>query len=85
MIVLIGNVTHVWKSSMEIRVDTYCEKSDGTRHPINRAYFVMVSMNEDGSPTQVPPLILETENEKMEWTNASKRRKLRLIRRKEGF
>lgn len=85
MIVLIGNVTHVWKSSMEIRVDTYCEKADGTRHPINRAYFVMVSMNEDGSPTQVPPLILETENEKMEWTNAAKRRKLRLIRRKEGF
>lgn len=85
MIVLIGNVTHVWKSSMEIRVDTYCEKSDGTRHPINRAYFVMVSMNEDGVPTQVPPLILETENEKMEWTNAAKRRKLRLLRRKEGF
>lgn len=85
MIVLIGNVTHVWKSSMEIRVDTYCEKSDGTRHPINRAYFVMVSMNEDGTPAPVPPLILETENQKMEWENASKRRKLRLIRRKEGF
>lgn len=46
---------------MEVRVDTYREEQDGTRHPINRAYFVMVAMGDDGKPTPVPGLILENE------------------------
>lgn len=85
IIVLIGKVTHVGNTSMEVRVDTYREDEDGTRHPINRAYFVMVSMGDDGKPAKVPPLILENEGERMEWENAEKRRDLRLKRRKEGF
>ena len=78
IIVLIGKVTHVGHTSMEVRVDTYREEQDGTRHPINRAYFVMVAMGDDGKPTPVPGLILE-------WDNAVKRRELRLVRKKEGF
>lgn len=85
IIVLIGKVTYVGRTSMEVRVDTYREDADGTRHPINRAYFVMVAMGEDGKPTAVPPLILENDGERMEWNNAQKRRELRLMRRKEGF
>ena len=41
-IVLIGRLTHVGRSSMEVRIDTYCEALDGTRTMINRAYFIMV-------------------------------------------
>ena len=85
IIVLIGKVTHVGRTSMEVRVDTYIEDADGTRRPINRAYFVMVAMGEDGRPTAVPPLILENDGERMEWENAEKRRELRLMRKKEGF
>lgn len=85
IIVLIGKVTHVGRTSMEVRVDTYKEDTDGTRHPINRAYFVMVAMGEDGKPTPVPPLILENEGEQMEWDNAERRRNLRLQRHHEGF
>lgn len=85
IIVLIGKVTHVGKTSMEVRVDTYIEDSNGIRSPINRAYFVMVAMGEDGKPTQVPPLILENDGERMEWENAEKRRELRLLRKKEGY
>ena len=72
IIVLIGRVTHVGTTSMEVRVDTYREDTDGTRHPINRAYFVMVAMGDDGKPTPVPPLLLENEGERMEWENAEK-------------
>ena len=85
IIVLIGKVTHVGRTSMEVRVDTYKEDTDGTRHPINRAYFVMVAMGKDGKPTPVPPLILENEGEQMEWDNAERRRNLRLQRHHEGF
>ena len=42
VIVIIGYVTHVGRSSMEIRIDTYVERPDGSRHPVNRAFFVMV-------------------------------------------
>ena len=37
VLVLTGRVTYVGKTSMEVRVDTYKENPDGTRHPINRA------------------------------------------------
>lgn len=85
MIVLVGRVTYVGHTSMEVRVDTYKENPDGYRHPINRAYFVMVAMGDDGNPTEVPPLIIEDPAEQMEWENAKKRRELRQMRRKEGF
>ena len=87
LIVLIGRITYVGNTSMEVRVDTYKEEPDGSRHPINRAYFVMVSMGEDGHPTEVPPLILDPDDpaEQMEWESAKKRRELRLLRRREGF
>ena len=85
MIVLVGKVTYVGTTSMEVRVDTYIEDSTGARSPINRAYFVMVAMDENDNPTRVPPLILENEGEHMEWENAKKRRELRLLRKKEGY
>lgn len=85
IIVLIGKITHVGRTSMEVRVDTYKEDESGNRYPINRAYFVMVAMGEDGKPTEVPPLELVNDGERMEWENAIKRRELRLMRRKEGF
>lgn len=85
IIVLIGKITHVGRTSMEVRVDTYKEDEAGNRYPINRAYFVMVAMGDDGKPTEVPPLELVNDSERMEWENAIKRRELRLMRKKEGF
>ena len=84
-VVLVGRVTYVGRTSMEVRVDTYREDGDWMRYAINRAYFVMVSMGEDGRPTPVPELIVESEGEKIEWENGKKRRELRMIRRKEGY
>ena len=58
---------------------------DGMRHPINRAYFTMVSMDENDRPKPAPKLILETEAEKAEWEAAKKRREMRMKRKEEGF
>ena len=44
VIVIIGYVTHVGRSSMEIRIDTYVERPDGSRHPVNRAFFVWLHL-----------------------------------------
>ncbi len=85
IVVLIGKITFVGRTSMEVRVDTYREDMKGMRHPINRAYFVMVAIGDDDRPIPAPPLILETETERIEFENAKKRRELHLLRRKEGF
>ncbi|WP_109709804.1 acyl-CoA thioesterase [Faecalicatena contorta] len=85
VIVIIGKVTYVGNTSMEVRVDTYVESMDGMRRPINRAYFTMVALDENDRPREVPRLILETEEEKAEWEAAEKRREMRIKRKEEGF
>ena len=84
-VVLIGKITHVGRSSMEVRVDTYVETLDGMRHVINRAYVVMVAIDEEGKAVPVPGLIVETESEKAEWEAGEKRYQLRKQGRLEGF
>ena len=84
-LVLIGRITHVGKTSMEVRVDTYVEGLDGTRKIVNRAYLVMVALDEAGHPARVPGLILENEMERAEWEGGERRRELRASRRAEGY
>lgn len=85
VIVIIGKVTYVGNTSMEVRVDTYVENVDGMRRPINRAYFTMVALDENDKPRKAPRLILETEEERAEWQAAEKRREMRIKRKEEGF
>lgn len=85
LVVLLARVTYVGNTSMEIRVDTYIEDFEGTRKPINRAYLTLVAVDDEGKPRKVPPILLETESEKAEWSAAEKRKELRIQRKKEGF
>ena len=85
IVVLIGRVTDVGNSSMEIRVDSYLEKIDGMRYPVNRAYLTLVALDEDNKPRRVPRLKLETVVEEAEWEAGKKRSELRKQRKKEGF
>lgn len=84
-VVLIGRITYVGNSSMEVRVDTYVEDLQGMRKPINRAYLVFVAVDESGKPVRVPRLQVQTQGQMMEWESAKKRNELRKLRRKEGF
>ena len=85
VVVLIGKMTYVGKTSMEVRIDTYVEAADGTRKIINRAYEVMVALDENDNKVEVPKLIVETEAEKAEWIGGEKRYALRKERRREGY
>ncbi len=84
-IFLSGQVTYVGKTSMEVRVTTYVENLDGKRHMINRAYLVLVALDENDNPVPVPGLILETDEERLEWESGEKRRELRKQRRLEAY
>ena len=85
MIVLRGLITYVGRTSMEVRVDTYRESLEGKREMINRAYIDMVAINCKGQPEEVPGLLIETEEQRLEYEAAQKRKLLRKQRRMEGF
>ena len=85
MVVLQGWVTNVGRTSMEIRVDTFREALDGNRELINRAYIDMVCIDSDGKPMEVPGLLIETEEQRIEQEAAEKRKQMRRLRREEGF
>lgn len=86
MVVIIGRMTYIGRSSMEVRVDSYIEDIHGIRRPINRAYVMMVALDENEHPKAVGfGLELKTETERIEWESGRKRAELRKERRKEGF
>lgn len=72
-IVLIGQLTYVGRTSMEVRVDTFVEELSGERSLINRAYLIMVALDDGDRPTPVPPLVRETLEEVKEWAAGQQR------------
>ena len=78
------NYTH--KTSMEIGVSVTAEtpKIKEIRHTLT-AYLTFVALDEEGKPSPVPGLLLETEDEKKRYNEAKERREWRLKRKKEIF
>lgn len=78
LITVLAHVNYVGSSSLEIGVKVVAEnlKTLAKRHT-NSCYFTMVCMDEDGKPTQAPPLIIESEAERRLFKAAQMRRELR--------
>lgn len=85
LLVLIGYVTCVGNSSMEVEIDTYVERSDGMRYSVNRAFFVMVAMDDREKPMLVPELEITTEAERARYQAGLLRKSMRKNRSKTGF
>ena len=83
MVVIKGKLTWVGSTSMEVCVDTYVENLRGERHRINNAHFMMVALDENDKPRQVPRLILQTEEERLAWAHGEERRRIRIQRKKD--
>ena len=79
-----ASVNFVSRTSMEVgvRVDAENPKS-GEKFHTATAYLTFVALGDDGKPTLVPGLKLETEDEKRRYDEASKRRSLRLLHKKQ--
>ena len=84
-VVLIGKMTYVGRTSMEVRVDTFVESLEVIRTLVNTAYLVFVALDDEGRPVPVPRLILETDQEKAEFENGARRQTLRKERRNQGY
>jgi len=81
-VVLIGYVTYIGNTSIEVRVDTYAEHLCGERTMINKAYVVLVALDENEKPIPVPSLLIENDQQKAEWEAGEKRRLLQINSRK---
>ena len=73
-------VTWTGRTSLEVRVDSYVERLDGSREPVNCAYLVFVALDESDAPTPGPAFVPVTEEEKREYAAAEERRRIRLQR-----
>jgi acyl-CoA hydrolase len=73
-----AELTYAGRTSVEVRVEVVAENPlEGTSHMTNTAYLVFVALDESGSPTPVPPLIYENEQERARGTRAKERQAYR--------
>ena len=79
LVILSGELTFVGRSSMEVEVKVQAENPySGERMQTNTAYLVYVALDENGKPTRVPALFMETEEEKNKFEEAKQRQAKRL-------
>ncbi len=83
LLILEAEVTWTGRTSIEVRVQTYCEALNGDQKLVNRAYLLFVAVDEEGKPKPVPPFIPNGIVQQKEWENALLRREYRLKLREE--
>jgi acyl-CoA hydrolase len=80
LVVIESKVSRSFNSSMEVFMDIFVEHgSTGEKIKCNEAIYTFVAVDQLGSPIQVPELLPETEEEKIRFEGALRRRQLRLI------
>ena len=82
LIILDAEVTYAGHTSLEVEVDVTAENPiTGQRTHTNTAYLVYVAIDDDGKPTQIPPLLAETPEEQSRMDAAKERQQRRLAQK----
>jgi uncharacterized protein (TIGR00369 family) len=82
LVTLNASLNWVGHTSMEVGVRVVAENPlTGERTHTNSAYLVFVALDDDGQPVKVPPLFLETDEERRRWAEAEARQQRRLEQR----
>jgi acyl-CoA hydrolase len=85
LIILKSRVTCVFTTSLEVQVDVFSEETlTGRRQLTSRAFLTFVAIERDGGRVRVPPLLLESDDERRVCDEAHARRVQRLKRKSEG-
>ncbi len=82
LIILKSKVTCAFTTSLEAHVEVYSEETlTGQRQLTSRAYLTFVAIAPDGARMPIPPLLIETDEERRVCEQAHARRAARLARR----
>jgi acyl-CoA hydrolase len=83
LILLKSHVTCVFETSLEVQVDVYSEETlTGRRQLTSSAFLTFVAIARDGVRVRVPPLIVETDEERRVCEEAHARREQRLKKKR---
>ena len=84
LIILKARVTCTFHTSLEVEVEVFSEESlTGKRRMTSRAFLTFVTVDEHGGRVEVPPLLVETDEQRKVCEEARARREQRLKRRAE--
>jgi acyl-CoA hydrolase len=84
LIILRARVTCTFRTSLEVAVDVLSEETlSGARQLTSHAYLTFVAIGEDGERVPVPPLRIDTEEERLRAEDAQVRRAERLRKKRE--
>jgi acyl-CoA hydrolase len=82
LIILKSRVTCAFTTSLEVRVDVFSEETlTGRRQMTSTAFLTFVAIDRDGAKIPVPPLVVESEEERQVCEEAHARRAERLKKR----
>src|SRR5262245_13999083 len=83
LIILRATVTAVFKTSLEVEVEVYSENSlTGERLLTSVAHLTFATVSEGGRRPELPPLLLDTDEDKRKAAEATARRQIRLQARR---
>lgn len=84
MVSMLASVNYVGNSSMVVGIKVVAEDfKRGTIKHTNTSFFTMIAKNDDGRPTKVPGLILETREDVRRFIEAIKRKELKMAYKRE--
>jgi acyl-CoA hydrolase len=82
LVILRARVTCTFRTSLEVRVEVYSEETlTGRRLLTSRAFLTFVAIDRSGNKLEIPPLLIETDEERQECEAAHARRAERLRRK----
>ncbi len=85
IIILKSRVNATFRTSLEVEVEVFSEGiTSGERRLTSKAYLTFVSLDDEGRPKPVAPLLIETPEDDERRQQAEARRAERLARKKKG-
>lgn len=79
LLLVYGRISWVGRTSIEVELRVEAEHLlTGERTQTNSAYFVYVALGDDRRPTAVPPLLLESDEDRRRFAEGEVRNRLRL-------
>lgn len=84
LIILRARVTCVFSTSLEVQVDVFSEETlTGRQRRTSRAFLTFVAIDRGGERVRIPPLLVETDEDRAVCEAATRRREARLKRKLE--
>ncbi len=80
VVTITAKVTRVFNTSLETHISVWAKNLPSqTRYKCNEAFYTFLALDSNGRPRKVTPLIPESDEDKRLFTDALRRRELRLV------